>query len=176
MNLGAKAAKSRLLMSILTGANTLSLLSGVIVFNAAPTYAEFVCESEVSVKWHKADEEKEVESKVGVVTGKGATEEKAKKSLAGALTKERSKALKNCKSEHENLSGCISSKYASLGPTVHQLDFAQKKSIRDAIATDCTARQGSCVSAEATEAACKDVTPPTAAPEEGKKDDKGKKK
>jgi hypothetical protein len=68
----------------------------------------------------------------------------AKRTLEEALATERVKALDQCRQDHENLADCVAGKFSSLAPTLQRLSFSQRKSIEDAVNSDCHSRQGRC--------------------------------
>lgn len=111
---------------------------------------------------------------------KAPTEEEARQKLNKAALNERAGAEKACRNAHENLSGCIASKYSSLSSSVGTLGFSARKSVEDAINSDCKLQQGRCLGSVVTEVKCSEkieAKPEEAEPEskEGK-DKKGKKK
>jgi hypothetical protein len=155
---------------------------------------EFICTAEISYKWAR-NEKKSVEAKVTPsptpqaenpadsslsvfwtnIEKSAATEEEAKKFVNKVSLQEKASAEKDCVSQHENLSGCIASKFESLSATMSRLSFSARKSMEEAIHQDCSSQQGKCLGAAISEIKCSEKVDPKAAEAEASKDGKDKK-
>ena len=155
--------------------------------------AEFECVSEVKYSWEytppsppMTDDMKQPppplekeKYEVPFVSRRlrGATEELAKQKFQSVLDQDRLQAMTECKKNHENLSGCVSAKFLSMGSVLRQLDFNARKELESSIVEDCKLSTGRCLKAEASEITCKEVVEPVAeTSEEEEEDDKKKKK
>ena len=155
----------------------------VLMFVPFTANAEFGCRSELSYKWKRAGESSQEKVVWGVFRSVGVDEATAKVKLSLRLEEEKAAARTACLKEHENLAGCFSVKFSAMGPSMQSLDFASRKSLNEAITSDCNKQQGACSAPESTDPICEAIltsgegTPaPDAAAAAGKKDDKGKKK
>mgnify|MGYP001321807548 CR=1 FL=1 len=155
-------------------------VSFIIFFTfIAEAIADVRCESSISYKWKKAQEEIELEVPFRSLESRGVDEPSARAKLKEDLEREQRKARESCGSEHENMTGCVASKYQSLGATLRQMNFSQRKSIEDAIAADCSAKQGRCGQVVSSEVKCEAIVTVAGTPateEKGKEEKKGKKK
>lgn len=132
----------------------------------------------------KKDTEGETEASYKVQysrrVAQASSEEEAKKLLSRMLDKDIFEARLSCARNHENLSGCVAGKFQSMASVLAQLSFSAKKELEGVIQDDCRMQSGRCLMTQASEIACKDVTPKVEVAEEeeeGKeKDAKGKKK
>ncbi len=132
-----------------------TLISLLFVTNSA--FAEFLCHTSVSYVWQKTQEETAIEVFWARLERKGADEVAGKRLIEEALALERGKALSACQQDHENLAGCVSGKFSSLASTLQRLSFSQRKSIEDAVNSDCSARQGKCSSVKVAETSCSEL-------------------
>lgn len=98
----------------------------------------------------------EVERKefFAVVERVGASEDETKRILDEYVLREKGRAQERCREQHENLSGCIASRFASHGTVFSNLTFTARRALETAINEDCTALQGICGAAQATELVC----------------------
>lgn len=133
----------------------ITLISLIFVTNSA--FAEFLCHTSVSYVWKKTQEEAELEVFWARLERKGADEVSAKRLIEEALALERGKALNGCQQDHENLAGCVAGKFSSLAPTLQRLSFSQRKSIEDAVNSDCSARQGKCTTVKVEDVGCAEL-------------------
>lgn len=146
----------------------------VALMFAAPVFAEHFCRTEITYKWRRAQEEKEVEVIVQALEARGVDEPAAKAEIMKLALAARSGAQATCAQVHENLSGCISSKLAAASTVQHTLSFSARKTLEEAIKTDCSNSQGICTDIVVKDATCEELkvaaTPtPTPAEEKGKK-------
>lgn len=121
---------------------------------AAPAFAQVTCRSEISYQWKKHQEENLIKVATGGVQAEGADEAQAKARLAELLPAEQGKAQAICRAEHENLSGCISSKTAAASAVLQSMGFAARKALEESIASDCKSVAGGCKEAVASEPVC----------------------
>jgi hypothetical protein len=147
--------------------------------SGGPLLAEFRCGSELSYQWQKAGQDAAAKVLVGSFQATGVDEPAAKAALATRLEREKISSREQCKKEHENLSGCYSVKFASMAALIQSLDFAARKSLSEAITSDCKQQQGSCLDVKSSDPICQDLAAAAAKTpeaESGKKEEKGKKK
>lgn len=163
--------------------------------------AEFLCRGEVTYKWIKNPPPAEKTIPVVGATSspppeitpveipplnvfwtsieqKGATEDDGKAQVTKLSLQERASAEKTCVSQHENLSGCIASKFDSLSSTLATLSFSARKAMEEAISKDCSGQLGKCQGSALSEIKCVEVIATPAAGDAGKdgKDKKDPKK
>lgn len=154
---------------------TLFSLALIIMSAATLAHAEWLCRQEINMKWKKDKEEVGSQVFFTSVEAKGADEAIAKANLNSVLGSEKAEAQVHCKKYHENLSGCIAAKYASMSSTLSTLSFSARKAVEDSVAKDCDAQQGKC-SIEAVDPVCAEIKSPDAvAATAGKKEEKAKK-
>lgn len=160
-------------------------LTGVFLYlgsnSCAPARADFICRSDVSYKWVKADPAKstpepkpassaETTVRFAAVERSGVDEAGAKASLEPELNKTKVRATEACKKEHENLAGCIAGKFSIQSSTLAGLSFTARRELEKAITADCQAQLGTCLTALSSDPACEEIKKletPTAAPEKG---------
>ncbi len=158
------------------------LINGLIILaflGPAAAYAEFRCRVEISYKWKRSGSENVEEVRVSGAEAKGVDENAAKTAVGEAIGREKSRAYERCRSQHENMAQCVSSKYESTATILHSTGFAARKVIEDAISNDCKAVQGVCQGVVASDPQCAETVQPGAAEEEkggkeGKEKDAGK--
>ena len=150
----------------------------VITGAVSDVYADFNCGSEISFKWKKEGSEDAVEVPWGKVNAQGPDEAQAKTKLGESVLKQRQRAAEYCHRQHENLTGCVSVKYAANTSTLKSLDFSARKALEEAINSDCKSSQGVCAETTASEPTCAEVIVATdkKADEAAGKDDKAAKK
>ncbi len=122
-----------------------------------PATAEFACSGSVSYHWKKEKDEKPSEVHWRSLSAVGKDEDLAKRALFEAQALEKNKALKACATEHENVAGCVSSKFSSNAHTYNALSFSARKALEDAITKDCAVSQGICLEAKASDPTCKEL-------------------
>ncbi len=161
----------------------LKLLAAIVVTVAASNLeAQTTCKAEVSYKWKSSGEAKEAQEATvyfGGVEGAGADEVVAKAKLTEESSVLKVKALDACRRDRENLTGCITAKFATSAQALQSLSFSARKALEEAISADCKKSQGSCLDATVSEPACQSAAvAPEGTPEaeDGKKQDAGKKK
>ena len=102
-----------------------------------------------------------------------ADEAAAKERLAEARSREGVRALDVCRNEHENLTSCVTKKFAASAGVMGSLSFTARRAMETAVTLDCGAQQGKCQDLVAGEPQCiekgKKEEP---ADDAGKKDDK----
>lgn len=146
----------------------------------------YTCRSEIKYTWKATKEAsltpvaepKEIEITFGLVEASAKTSEAdAKKALLQRVSAERATASNRCRHEHENLAGCISTKYTSMASILNALSFSARGELEKAIAEDCGKQTGRCTSTSNTEPECTFMAAPTPTPEaKAAGADKGKKK
>ncbi len=146
-----------------------------LTFTAEFALAQAVCSSEVTYKWKKAESE---ESTIhwSLLEQAAVDEASARGKLSAFVVREKKRASEACRELHENLTGCISSKYGSAKDQMASMDFTLRKDLEGAIAADCKQQQGKCREISASEPKCVDKGKEAAAADAGKKEEKGKEK
>lgn len=138
--------------------------------------AEASCETSITYKWQKSPEEVFEVFWLKIKTNE-ASEDEAKKKIEALIDKQKIRAMVECRRQHENLSGCIGTKYESATAILSRMGFTAREELEKAIGEDCRAVQGRCDSVHASEVKCEVEA---VAHEEGegeeKKEEKGKKK
>ena len=143
---------------------TLIALMLYIVLIGTNVEAEFICSADVHYKWRRASSSEnttngESQNEHTVywtsIEKQAATEEAAKEMVHKVSLAERGNAERACSTTHQNLSGCIASKYSSLSSSVNSLGFAARKSIEEAIDADCKLQQGKCSGSVVSEINCR---------------------
>ena len=145
------------------GLETLFLAVTPFLVFVSTCSAEFLCRQSVSYQWVKGKEDKGTEVHWITIEAKGKDEADAKSALDEPLTRERKKAKEACQKEHENLAGCIATKYTALGPTLERMGFSQRKGVEDAIQSDCQIHQGTCREVSLGELQCSELAAAPAA-------------
>ena len=146
---------------------------------ATPTVvrAEFVCHVDVSYSWKKEKAEQPLDVFYSTIQSSAADEAGAKAGLVDTSAREQSKAMEDCRKQHENRSGCIAAKYTANANLLQMMKAEARKVLEEAIASDCASTQGSCLKATLSEPKCAEAVKasesPTPAPG---KDAKAKKK
>ncbi len=133
---------------------SLILLANFVLYPQA-LHALTNCKSEVSFKWKKDDKESTV--LVSRVSRSGADEAAAKRALDEAIAREKGAAMESCKHQHENVTGCMNGKFASLGPALQSASFNLRKHIEDAVAKECKENQGTCSDVLSSEVQCEEI-------------------
>jgi hypothetical protein len=126
--------------------------SGIVLTSFAGAHAESVCGTKITYKWKQGDAERE--EVFTTLKSKGSTEEEAKGVLKSLSEKSLKDAAVECKSAHENLSGCMSVRYGKLGSVYNTMAFQVRKQMDEAVRTDCEKSQGQCLGATAADEPC----------------------
>lgn len=121
--------------------------------------AQVVCQAEVGYEVKRVDLENPEVVVVRREEARGEVEEVVRQALSRKLVLSSREALDACREQHENLSGCVASKYASLGTLLQQMQFAARTKLQDAIESDCKSRMGTCAPGKAPEITCIVPTP-----------------
>lgn len=151
----------------------------LILALATPSMSDVICSSDIGYNWQKTGDENDRIVGFDHVEQQAADEEQAKAKLAIRVEDIKAKASHACRREHENLAGCISSKLQALAGPLNAASFGARKSMEDAVVSDCAGQQGKCGEITAGEVKCREHhTKPTVAPTaeekgKGKKDKKG---
>jgi len=169
----------------------LIILPSAVLAETAPTsvapvatpVAQSSCRTEVSYKWNRASKDGKDEERVvffSIIEQRGETIEIAKTRLAETVAREKGRAYERCRQEHQNMSGCVATRFGSNASVAINLGFAARKALEQAIDSDCSAVQGVCGAVSASEPECREPPKPVeeavAAPAEAKKGDAKKKK
>lgn len=127
-----------------------------------------VCRSEVRYTWKPTGEAADspgLDVSYAIVEARGDSEDAAKVALSRRVAGERGAASNRCRHTHENLAGCISTKYASMTSILNALSFGARGELEKAIAQDCGKQTGRCVSTASSEPECSKEEIATEAPE-----------
>ncbi|RMG42552.1 MAG: hypothetical protein D6719_06230 [Candidatus Dadabacteria bacterium] len=130
----------------------------------------------MSYIWKKDKQEVEIPIDWRKLKASAESEEKAREKLENMLLKEKALARTACQREHENLSGCMATKYASISSVLYSSGFNVRKALEDAVKRDCLALQGKCIKTDSTEIKCETKAEEKAAEEAEAEKDKKKKK
>lgn len=170
------------------------LISFVVFLVAAELPAQTLCRGKVSYKWQRGEPapaaatpaaggetaagsggaSASTEVVVALLEVSAEDEPKAKAEYSKQGARELARAEQSCRSQHENFSGCLSTRFEAKAAVLSGLSFSARKSLEDAIGKDCETQRGVCLGANLSDPQCENKAPPTpsAAPDEGK----GKKK
>ena len=148
---------------------------------AAEVDGTYTCKSEIKYSWNPSSSGaaggKDIEISFALAETNGKSEAEAQNALAQRVATERANASNRCRHEHENLAGCISTKYASMASILNALSFAARGELEKAIAEDCGKQTGRCVSSASSTPECRFTVAPTPTPDaKAAAADKGKKK
>ena len=117
--------------------------------------ASFNCAVSIMYKWQpKEGKKKSLEVEVSKLDVKAASEGKGKAYLEKKLSRAKTAAMEQCRKDHENVAGCVASKFKMMASVLRRMPFSARSSLETAINEDCKAAQGSCQSAEAGEIKC----------------------
>ena len=141
-NLGAKTMFNRCLALIIWSLAVCSVAQ-----------AEFHCKSVLHYKW-KSDDGHEKQVHWLQVEHTGAEEKVVVGELEAEINIEKENARVACVKNHENLTGCVASKFSQQASVFRGLSFNARKALEDAIATDCKRMQGTCMTVESTDPVC----------------------
>ena len=117
-------------------------------------FAEYNCRLDITYKWKPGEEDKEQTVDFSQLAKSADTEEEAKTQLERLVIREKAKAAEKCKRDHQNLSGCVASKFSMMASVHRRLPFSARKSLEKAIEDDCKALQGTCLEAASTDPKC----------------------
>jgi hypothetical protein len=104
----------------------------------------------------------------------GDEEERVRQALSRKVILTQQEALKLCKDRHENLSGCVASKYTALGGLLQQMQFSARAQLQSAIEADCKKQLGRCGLGNAPELQC--IVPTLVAEQSGAASDQAPEK
>ncbi len=105
-----------------------------------------------------------------------ATEDEAKAQLKNITTKDGTALLELCRSKHEQLAECMAMGFTRQSSALESLGFAARRSLEEAIKTECEQAQGECLKSYVGEAICALMgPPPTPTPAPAAEGKKGKK-
>jgi hypothetical protein len=114
-----------------------------------------ICRSEIRYTWKAAGEDSTpLDVSYAIVETQAESEAAAKAELSRKIAAERSAASNRCRHTHENLAGCISTKYASMTSILNALSFSARGELEKAIAQDCGKQTGRCISTASSEPEC----------------------
>jgi hypothetical protein len=139
---------------------------------AMPSRADFSCVASVSYQWKKDGGEPQAMFFVNMA-GNAMTEEEAKAQVLELANREKARARDACTRRHENLSGCISAKFAAEASLLAKLGFGARKSLEEAVSADCKLQQGQCLDPVVSDIKCLQVGK-TEGEGDGKTAEKGK--
>ena len=158
---------------------TVELTGSSAVVAATPSSKATVKPEATQLPESKA-ETKEQTIPLALVVAKGEDEAKAKAALIKSSMRQIEQARSECRERHENVAGCIATKFQTKASTMRGFDFSARKALEKAISADCEVQRGICKKAEASEPVCSEIivaAVASVAPEAAAgKDDKKKKK
>ncbi len=111
-----------------------------------------------------------------LIEARDADEAKTKSALLKNSARPLERARETCRERHENVGGCISSKFENSATTLRSLSFSARKALEDALRADCETQRGRCKKVDSTEPVCAEIVVPTPTPAAEVKDEKKKKK
>lgn len=187
--------------SALRGQSCLSALLSVLSVFPLSAQADFRCETRIGYTVELASQKAEAPAATPTADGKNPTpvsattgagrettvylevveardsdEAKTKFALQKTSARYLEKAREICRERHENVGGCVSSKFEASATTLRSLGFSARKALEDALRSDCEGQKGRCKKVESTEPTCAEIIVPTPTPAAEAKDDKKKKK
>ncbi|MCB0310811.1 MAG: hypothetical protein KDD42_06235 [Bdellovibrionales bacterium] len=146
----------------------------------APAMAETRCTASISYEWLKKEKDPPIKTEFVRMETVAANEPEARQKLSEKIPNAKSEALQKCRSEHESVAECLATKYSSMTSVINSLGFEARKSVEEAIKSDCSGAQGSCQKVEASEIECAEIDSSTETAEaqagEGKEKKEEKKK
>jgi hypothetical protein len=148
----------------------------LLALSTANVAAQVSCRTELSYKWKKGSDGPEEVVFWGVMERSGENEEQVKRRLEEVVAKEKGKASASCRELHENLSGCVASRFSASSAVLAAMSFSARKALEEAISKDCHARQGSCGAVTAGEPTCLAPPAPAESAAAPPAEEKGKKK
>lgn len=142
-------------------------------------FSEHICHTLLSYKWHKSEgksDPKEAQSvEFETVEALGLDEKTAKTNLQEVILKGKARALQHCRQQHENVADCIAAKYSGKASLINTMRFEARKTLEQAIQSDCAAAQGICAAVEAAEVKCEEKISSSETPGAGAEGGKGEK-
>ena len=114
----------------------------------------------------KAARPGEQQVRVASVERRGKDERAAKAGLLVEVNRQKSRAHEGCKREHESFGDCVSTKLSAKSATIQSLGFSARAKVEEALIEECRLQQGQCVSIDASEPVCRDLSG-AALPSEG---------
>lgn len=148
--------------------NLLILGSLVLLLGAVPrgAFAQVTCRATVEYLVTRAEEEKPETIVYSQEEASGDDEDRVREALTRKVILVQQEAIKSCKDRHENLSGCVASKYAAVGGLLQQMQFSARAQLQSAIESDCKKQLGRCELGNAPELKCVIPTPEAKEPSE----------
>lgn len=152
----------------------------LFVFETNYAYAEANCSSVLSFTVERED--KSLNEVFFVeLRAQGTDEVTTKARLESEILKTKGRAIERCKSQYENFASCLQTKLISSGSVLQTASFSARKTLEEALASDCRKQQGNCKDAKSSEVKCVLIEPTLApdakgAAEGGKKGEKEKTK
>lgn len=158
-----------------------SLLSVILaafsgVFPSNELRAEFLCSTDISYTWVKSAAGGGVSGtpapsaapkptiiRYSGVQRLGRDEAGAKANLQIEVNRQKGRASDACKRDHESMGDCMATKLSSKASVLNSLGFSARAELEKALQEECKAQQGVCLSVEAAEPQCRDITPAKAA-------------
>ncbi len=136
------------------------LMAAAFLWSAHSVFAQHQCRIELSYKWIGGEEEEQI-VRVETISADAADEEVAKQRVSARGAEAEERVMRRCRDRHENLSGCIAEKFASLSSMMGSLSFTARKTLEDAVAQDCQKLQGRCMNFAASKPKCFAETNPS---------------
>lgn len=106
----------------------------------------------------KAARPGEQQVRVASVERRGKDERAAKAGLLVEVNRQKSRAHERCKRDHESFGDCVSTKLSAKSATIQSLGFSARAKVEEALIEECRLQQGQCVSIDASEPVCRDLS------------------
>lgn len=100
----------------------------------------------------------EQQVRVASVERRGKDERAARAGLLVEANRQKSRAHERCKREHESFGDCVSTKLAANSSTIQSLSFFARAKVEEALIEECRLQQGQCLSIDASEPVCRDLS------------------
>lgn len=100
----------------------------------------------------------EQQVRVASVERRGKDERAAKAGLLVEVNRQKSRAHERCKRDHESFGDCVSTKLSAKSSTIQSLSFSARAKVEEALIEECRVQQGQCVSIDASEPVCRDLS------------------
>ena len=100
----------------------------------------------------------EQQVRVASVERRGKDERAAKAGLLVEVNRQKSRAHERCKRDHESFGDCVSTKLSAKSSTIQSLGFSARAKVEEALIEECRVQQGQCVSIDASEPVCRDLS------------------
>ena len=154
--------KSCLAQSVLTQRrSTMILLWCCFILSSSPGKADVTCASTVSFNWELTGQSGQKSEIHAVVFSHGSDEKNAKADLLIKARRAQAEALASCRREHETISTCVSRRYHQAREAIRAGTLSARRAVESAIAEECSARRGTCLSTDVSPPDCRTLELPS---------------